>query len=101
MRGKRPTLNLLHDLAQVWLEGARATVGKGREVWLLKLAGVDSPEAAERLRGLFLLGDAASRPALEGDDEFYVQARAAVLPVSPAPRRNCRGRPKRGRSALP
>lgn len=48
---------------------------KGREVWLLKLRGVDGPEAAEQLNGLFLLGDPASRPALDTDDEFYVQAR--------------------------
>ena len=58
---------------QVWLEAGRPTVVKGREVWLLKLRGVDGPEAAEQLNGLFLLGDPAARPALDTDDEFYVQ----------------------------
>ncbi|KAK9831347.1 hypothetical protein WJX81_004109 [Elliptochloris bilobata] len=57
----------------VWLESGRPTVVKGREVWLLKLRGVETPEAAEAFSGLFLLGNAASRPALDSDDEFYVQ----------------------------
>lgn len=59
----------------MWLDAGRPTVVKGREVWLLKLRGVDGPEAAEQLNGLFLLGDPASRPALVTDDEFYVQVR--------------------------
>lgn len=58
---------------QVWLETGRPTVVKGRQAWLIKLRGIETPEAAEQLRGLFLLGDAAARPPLEGEDEFYVQ----------------------------
>ena len=68
--------------SQVWLEAGRPTVVKGRAVWLLKLRGVDGPEAAEQLNGLFLLGDPAARPALDTDDEFYVQARLHLLDTS-------------------
>lgn len=69
---------------QVWLEAGRPTTVKGRPTWLLKLRGVDAPEAAEQLRGLFLLGDAAARPPLDGDDEFYVQVRRPRCAVAAA-----------------
>ena len=46
---------------------------QGNEVWLVKLAGVDSPEDADALRGHALLVRADERPPLEDDDEFYVQ----------------------------
>lgn len=46
---------------------------QGREVWLLKLAGVDSPEAADMLKGLRLLMRLRDRPALDSEDDFYVQ----------------------------
>lgn len=71
--------------AQVWLETGRPTVAKGRQAWLVRLRGVDTPEAAEQLRGLFLLGDAAARPPLESEDEFYVQASLPYPTPAPSP----------------
>jgi 16S rRNA processing protein RimM len=46
---------------------------QGNEIWLVKLAGVDSPEDADALRGHALLVRADERPPLEDADEFYVQ----------------------------
>ena len=46
---------------------------QGREVWLLRLEGVDSPEAADMLKGLRLLMHLRDRPALDSEDDFYVQ----------------------------
>ena len=46
---------------------------QGRATWLVKVEGVDSVEEAESLRGHTLHMLADDRPALEGDDEFYVQ----------------------------
>lgn len=42
-------------------------------MWLLRVKGFDSPEAADMLKGLRLLMHASERPALESDEEFYVQ----------------------------
>ena len=46
---------------------------QGREVWLLKLKGYDSPEAADMLKGLRLLMRICDRPALDSEQDFYVQ----------------------------
>ena len=43
------------------------------QVWLVKLADVESPEEAALLRGHTLLIPASAREALEDEDEFYVQ----------------------------
>ena len=42
-------------------------------MWLLRVKGFDSPEAADMLKGLRLLMHASERPELESDEEFYVQ----------------------------
>ena len=42
-------------------------------MWLLKLKGVDSPEAADMLKGLRLLMHLRDRPALDSEDDVYVQ----------------------------
>ena len=46
---------------------------QGKEVWLLRVKGFDSPEAAAMLKGLRLLMPASERPPLDSDEEFYVQ----------------------------
>ncbi|EFN54123.1 hypothetical protein CHLNCDRAFT_25138 [Chlorella variabilis] len=43
------------------------------QVWLVKLAEVESPEEAALLRGHTLLIPASARQSLEDEDEFYVQ----------------------------
>ena len=47
------------------------------QVWLVKLADVESPEEAALLRGHTLLIPASAREALEDEDEFYVQVGGA------------------------
>lgn len=46
---------------------------QGKEVWLLRVKGVDSPEAADMLKGLRLLIRVTDRPPLDSEEEFYVQ----------------------------
>lgn len=46
---------------------------QGRKVWLVKLEGTDSPEAADALRGCKLLIRPMDRPPLDDEDEFYAQ----------------------------
>lgn len=55
------------------LEWGRTTIYKGRELWIVKLGGIDSPEEAQLVRGHVLLIPAAARDPLDDDDEFYVQ----------------------------
>ena len=55
------------------LEWGRTTIYKGRELWIVKLEGIDSPEEASLVRGHVLLIPAADRDPLEDEDEFYVQ----------------------------
>ena len=52
---------------------------QGRDVWLVKLAGTDSPEEADALKGCKLLIRPVDRPPLEDEDEFYAQARSPYL----------------------
>ena len=47
--------------------------GQGREVWLLKVHGMNDPEAVSVLAGHTLFMHACERPALAGTDEYYVQ----------------------------
>ncbi len=46
---------------------------QGKEVWLVKLKGIDTPEAAEAFKAQCLLMPEQDRPALEDEEEFYVQ----------------------------
>jgi 16S rRNA processing protein RimM len=55
------------------LEWGRTTIYKGRELWIVKLEGIDSPEEAQLVRGHVLLIPAAARDPLDDEDEFYVQ----------------------------
>ncbi len=50
-----------------------ANLAQGNEVWLVKLAGTDSPEEADLLRGCKLLIRPTDRAPLEDEDEFYAQ----------------------------
>ena len=45
----------------------------------MKLAGTDSPEEADALKGCKLLIRPVDRPPLEDEDEFYAQARSSHL----------------------
>lgn len=58
---------------EVTLEWGRQSISKGREVWLVKLQGIDSPEEASLIRGYTILIPATEREPLEDEDEFYVQ----------------------------
>lgn len=57
----------------VEVERCRPILNKGKEVWLVKLKGIDTPEAAEAYKSLCLMMSAEDRPALADDEEFYVQ----------------------------
>lgn len=58
---------------EVYLEWGRSSVSKGREVWLVKIEGIETPEDAAEIRGQRLLIPQSSRPPLQDEDEFYVQ----------------------------
>lgn len=58
---------------ECYLEGGRGMVSKGREIWIVKLRGVDSLTESETLRGQTLLVSSTDRPELEDEDEFLVQ----------------------------
>ncbi|KAK9811366.1 hypothetical protein WJX72_002647 [[Myrmecia] bisecta] len=55
------------------LEFGRPVLQKGQPIWLVKVKGVDSPEAALALKGHTLLSSQAERTELEDEDEFYIQ----------------------------
>lgn len=55
------------------LAWGRTTIYKGRELWIVKLEGIDSPEEAQLVRGHVLLIPSATRDPLDDEDEFYVQ----------------------------
>ena len=46
---------------------------QGREIWIVKLRGIDSLTESETLRGQTLLVSSTDRPELEDEDEFLVQ----------------------------
>jgi len=48
-------------------------VYKGREVWIVKLKGVNTPEEAQVIRGHALLVHESVRDTLDDEDEFYIQ----------------------------
>ena len=57
----------------VELEWGRTTIFKGREIWIVKLEEINSPEEAALIKGQTLLIPAAAREPLDDEDEFYVQ----------------------------
>jgi 16S rRNA processing protein RimM len=57
----------------VKLVHGKQSIYKGREVWIVKLKGINSPEEVTDIRGHILLISASQREVLEDDDEFYVQ----------------------------
>lgn len=46
---------------------------QGRDIWIVKLRGVNSLNDSQLLRGTVLLVDGADRPELEDEDEFLAQ----------------------------
>lgn len=46
---------------------------QGRDIWIVKLQGVNSLNDSQLLRGTILLVDSADRPELEDEDEFLAQ----------------------------
>ncbi|CAL5229645.1 g13009 [Coccomyxa viridis] len=62
-----------HVPKEVEIIRGRPILQKGKEVWLLRVKGFNSPEAADMLKGLRLLMPASDRPPLDSDEEFYVQ----------------------------
>lgn len=61
------------SIEKVTLMRGRASVYKGREVWIVKLKGINTPEEAQAIHGHTLLVHESVRDELHNDDEFYVQ----------------------------
>ena len=57
----------------VELVHGKQSIYKGREVWIVKLKGINNPEEVTDIRGHVLMISASQREVLEDDDEFYVQ----------------------------
>eukprot|EP00884_Botryococcus_braunii_P022951 jgi/Botrbrau1/933/Bobra.0167s0044.1 len=57
----------------VQLQSGRKILQKGKDVWLVKLKGIDNPEEAVALNKHRLLIQSWERPPLSDEDEFYVQ----------------------------
>ena len=55
------------------LQWGRASIYKGREVWIVKLDHINAPEEVQFIRGHTILIPAAQRARLDDDDEFYAQ----------------------------
>eukprot|EP00890_Picochlorum_soloecismus_P001216 jgi/Picsp_1/2095/NSC_05560-R1_protein len=58
---------------KVELVQGKQSIYKGREVWIVKLKGINSPEEVKNIRGHILLISASEREVLEDEDEYYVQ----------------------------
>lgn len=61
------------NLQKVTLMRGRASVYKGREVWIVKLKGINTPEEAQTIHGHTLLVHESVRDELDDEDEFYIQ----------------------------
>lgn len=61
------------NLQKVTLMRGRASVYKGREVWIVKLKGINTPEEAKIIHGHTLLVHESVRDELDDEDEFYIQ----------------------------
>lgn len=60
-------------ITKVTLMRGQASVYKGREVYICKIKGINTPEEARAIHGHTLLVHESARDELEDDDEFYVQ----------------------------
>jgi 16S rRNA processing protein RimM len=60
-------------IEKVTLMRGKASVYKGREVWIVKIKGINSPEEAQAIRGYTLMVHESVRDDLDDEDEFYVQ----------------------------
>lgn len=63
----------LPTVETVELAWGRSSVYKGRDVWIVKLKHINSPEEVTEIRGHTLMIHKSSRDNLEDEDEFYVQ----------------------------
>ncbi len=61
------------SITKVTLMRGQASVYKGREVYICKIKGINTPEEARIIHGHTLMVHASARDELEDDDEFYVQ----------------------------
>lgn len=61
------------SIQKVTLMRGKASVYKGREVWIVKIKGINSPEEAQSIRGYTLMVHESVRDDLDDEDEFYVQ----------------------------
>ena len=62
-----------NTMEKVMLMRGRASIYKGREVWIVKIKGINSPEEVQAIRGYALCVHESVREDLEDEDEFYVQ----------------------------
>ena len=60
-------------IQKVKLMYGRQSIYKGREVWIVKIKGINSPEEAQDIRGYTLMVHESVREELDDDDEFYIQ----------------------------
>ena len=60
-------------VTKVTLMRGQASVYKGREVYICKIKGINTPEEARAIHGHTLLVHKSARDELEDEDEFYVQ----------------------------
>ncbi len=60
-------------MTKVTLMRGQASVYKGREVFICKIKGINTPEEARAIHGHTLMVHTSARDELEDDDEFYVQ----------------------------
>jgi len=65
--------NGIAEERKVMLMRGRASIYKGREVWIVKIKGINSPEEVQAIRGYALCVHESVREDLEDEDEFYVQ----------------------------
>ena len=75
MVSKVGLIPLFHTACRVCIRtpGIILRDAQGREIWIVKLQGVDSLTESETLRGQTLLVSSTDRPELEDEDEFLVQ----------------------------
>ena len=68
-----PSAQATNRVTKVTLMRGQASVYKGREVYICKIKGINTPEEAREIHGHTLLVHESARDDLDDDDEFYVQ----------------------------